>query len=155
VGKSDFATSGERLTFQSVLIDLVAHDFLENPAPVGCTSMTGNASVDTTEAEFQVSLINELSRLGAFVTPEFRIPGGRSLVDVYIASPVRAFVEIKISKSPTSSYVERLLQQLQYYRREFGGELAAVLVVGGEPRHSGLNTDIAGRPLMAHTGSAA
>jgi hypothetical protein len=92
--------------------------------------MTGIASVK--EAEFETSLINELKRLGASVIPQFRVPGTRNIVDVYIASPVRAFVEIKLRESPILSDVERSLSQLGHLRREFGGEIVPILIVRGE-----------------------
>jgi hypothetical protein len=94
---------------------------------VGCASMTLIQS-----AEFEMALTSELVRLGAFVTHGFRIPGTHREVDVYIASPVRAFVEIKLRASPILSDVQRALHQLEDLRREFGGEIVPIMIVGGE-----------------------
>jgi hypothetical protein len=92
--------------------------------------MTGIPPVK--EAEFETSLINELKRLGVFVIPQFRVPGSRKIVDVYIASPVRAFIEIKLRVAPILSDVQRGLSQLEHLRREFGGEIVPILIVKGE-----------------------
>jgi hypothetical protein len=86
--------------------------------------------------EFETSLINELERLGAFVIPQFRVPGTHTYVDFYIASPARAFVEIKLRESPILSDLRRMLYQLEHLRREFGGEIVPIVIVGGEPWHS-------------------
>jgi hypothetical protein len=94
--------------------------------------MSRNTSLES--ARFVTALVDELNRLGAFAKLQFRIPGTRSkILDVYIASPVRAFVEITFHKPPTSSVVQRLLLQAENARRHFGGEIVPILVTGGEP----------------------
>src|SRR5262245_38629051 len=75
-------------------------------------------------------LIDELRRLGAIVYPQFRIPGTNSRVDIYIAFPVRAFVEIKNLELPTRTDAERLRLQLEHYSQLFGDKIVPVLVVG-------------------------
>jgi hypothetical protein len=82
-------------------------------------------------AHFEATLIHELNRLGAFATPQFRVPGTNTRFDVYIASPVRAFVEIKFG-SPSTSTIHQLLQQSEIVRQQFGGKIVPTLVAGTE-----------------------
>jgi len=83
----------------------------------------------TPNTQFESLLIYELVRLGAIVRPQFRIPGTVSRVDLYIAFPVRTFVEIKIRDLPTRAEAEQLRLQLARYRQQFGDEIVPVLVV--------------------------
>ncbi len=83
-------------------------------------------------SEFEAALIFEINRLKTFVKPQFRVPGTRTTLDIYIASPVRAFVEIKFGRAPSSSEIRRLRQQTENVCRTFGGEIFPILVAGSE-----------------------
>lgn len=87
-------------------------------------------------AGFEATLFNELNRLGVFVKPQFRVPGTDTRLDLYIASPVRAFVELKFSDSPSTLNIRRLLEQVVEVRQKFGGEIVAILVAGTDEWHS-------------------
>jgi hypothetical protein len=80
---------------------------------------------------FARALVSELKRLGAFATLEFRVPGTHTILDIYIASPVRAFVEVVLRSSPSSD-VAGLISLAQRLRQQFGDEIASILVVGGK-----------------------
>jgi hypothetical protein len=68
---------------------------------------------DTTSprAIFTKELVRELNRLEAFAKLDFRIPGTSTRLDVYIASPVRAFVEVIFLNVPHPSVTQGLIQQ--------------------------------------------
>src|SRR5262245_31524618 len=89
--------------------------------------MTANS-----QAMFARELVRQLNRLGSFAKLEFRVPGTLTVLDIYIASPVRAFVEIKFLSSPSLSAVHALVQQAENLRDQFGEEIVAVLIAGGE-----------------------
>ena len=77
-------------------------------------------------AGFEATLFNELNRLGVFVKPQFRVPGTDTRLDLYIASPVRAFVELKFSDFPSTLNIRRLREQVVEVRQKFGGEIVAI-----------------------------
>ena len=87
-----------------------------------------NKATSRQVAEFETTLIKELNRFGAFAVLQFRVPGTNTRLDIYIASPVRAFVEIKFGTSPSKLNIGRLLQQSADVRRKFGGEIVPILV---------------------------
>jgi hypothetical protein len=93
-----------------------------------------------TEAKFEKMLFQELNRLGVYAIPEFRVPGANTILDVYIASPVRAFVEIKFGSSPSTLNIRRLLQQSEDIRQKFGGEIMPILVAGDQQWRSSTPT---------------
>jgi hypothetical protein len=79
---------------------------------------------------FETLLVSELNRLGVFAKPQFRIPGSHSTrLDIYIASPVRAFVEIKSFTSLRPSKVQQLIYQMELIRRQFGEEVVPILII--------------------------
>jgi hypothetical protein len=79
-------------------------------------------------AEFEATLINELNRSGVFTKRNFLVPGSGAAVDVYIASPVRAFIVIKFRSSPTASLGSRLIHQFKHLNQKFNGELVPILI---------------------------
>lgn len=87
------------------------------------------------QAMFETELVKELNRLGNFAKPQFRVPGTRTMLDIYIASPVRAFVEIKFLNSPLPTAVQGLVQQAERLSDQFGEEIVPILVAGGEGWH--------------------
>jgi len=89
-------------------------------------------SMTNSQTIFSAELVRQLNRLGNFAKPEFRVPGTRTRLDIYIASPVRAFVEIKFLRSPSPSAVQGLVQQAEHLRTLFGEEIVPILVAGGE-----------------------
>ena len=92
--------------------------------------MTKAASVKL--AEFEMELVRQLNLLGTFATLDFHVPGTRTRLDVYIASPARAFVEIK-SHGPRSALEARsLLGQAESIRRQFGEEINPILIILGK-----------------------
>jgi len=87
------------------------------------------AKSQISHAEFEDLLIRALKRLGAIVIPRFRIPGTDLRLDLYIAFPVRAFVEINLRDPPNSTDLNQLRQQLTLYRNQFADEIVPILVM--------------------------
>ena len=81
------------------------------------------------ELEFATKLVRQLNLLGSFTTLEFRIPGTETQLDIYIASPVRAFVEIKSHEPRSPSEVSKLLKQAEFIRRQFGDEIKPIVII--------------------------
>jgi hypothetical protein len=93
--------------------------------------------------EFMMLLVDALNRLGVFAKVDFRVPGAPSPIsDVYIASPVRAFVEIKYFRSLSTAEVQRLIQQMEQRRRQFGEEIVPILIAIGETLDSPSPTQV-------------
>jgi hypothetical protein len=67
------------------------------------------------QIEFRIALVEELTKLGATVTHEFRVPGTRFIIDLYIAFSVRAFIEIK-SVPSSSIQLRNWLAQMRNIR---------------------------------------
>jgi len=94
--------------------------------------MSRNTSLES--GKFATALVDELNRVGVFAKSQFRIPGTHSkILDIYIASPVRAYVELNYHNPPPSSAVQHLLLLAEQARRHFGGEIVPILVTEGEP----------------------
>ena len=94
------------------------------------------AKSQISHAEFEDLLIRALKRLGAIVIPRFRIPGTDLRLDLYIAFPVRAFVEIRLRDPPNSTDLNQLRQQLTLYRNQFADEIVPILVMSEKSANS-------------------
>jgi predicted RNA-binding protein Jag len=84
------------------------------------------------QAIFENELVRELNRFGSFAMQGFKIPETNTRLDIYIASPVRAFVEIKLLGSEPPPVVRGLIQQAEHLREQFGDEILPIVVIGGE-----------------------
>jgi hypothetical protein len=90
------------------------------------------SNASSSQAIFEKELVRELNRFGAFATQGFRVPGTNTKLDIYIASPVRAFVEIKFLSSESPPVVRGLIQQAGHLREQFGEEIFPIVVTGGD-----------------------
>ncbi len=82
--------------------------------------------------EFEHTLIHELNRLGMAAIPQFRVPGTDTRLDIYIAAPARAYIEIMLGGPPFQFAIRRLLHRSEDIRQKFGGEIVPILVVEDE-----------------------
>ena len=48
--------------------------------------------------EFEQKLSNELSKLGIHTQSNFRVPGSKLILDLYIKAPIRGLIEIKSTR---------------------------------------------------------
>lgn len=88
------------------------------------------------DVTFEKALIKALERLGVSVVPQFRVPGTSLRVDVYIAYPARAFVELNLHQYPSALDAQNILQRLKHLQSQFAGEILPILVAHGETRDS-------------------
>jgi hypothetical protein len=82
------------------------------------------------EAEFTEALVHSLNHAGAFVKREFRVPGTTSMsLNIYVASPARAFIELKLQSSLTPLDTKHLLVRTSELYHLFSRELVPILIV--------------------------
>jgi hypothetical protein len=84
------------------------------------------------QSAFETAIVYELGQLGAFVTSQFRVPGTSFTLDLYIAYPVRAFIEIKSRPSGSSIDAQHLLSQIHQIRELFGDEVVPIIIAGND-----------------------
>jgi hypothetical protein len=72
----------------------------------------------TKPTQFARALVNDLNELGLIAAHEFPIPGTETRLQVYMASPARAFVEIKSHGPRSRSEVRKPFEQAESIRRE-------------------------------------
>jgi hypothetical protein len=91
--------------------------------------MSEPAMMDKMESALAAALEDHLISLGFFVTRQFVVPNAHGrLIDLYIAAPLRAFIEIKLREPKAAIWINGLYAQMRDITRIFGGECVPILV---------------------------
>jgi hypothetical protein len=89
------------------------------------------------EEKFEVLLAKYLNELGFTTSLDFRlktaVKGKYFVLDLYISSPIRAFVEIKRKKNTSAQGEERLKQRISETVAHFKGRIIPFVILLGDP----------------------
>ena len=90
--------------------------------------------------EFEQKLANELAKLGIHTQSNFRVPGSKLTLDLYIKAPIRGLIEIKSTKGKHVGLKEHLID----IAKQFNNSMCFFLINLGKEQESLRNDAITG-----------